>query len=71
MSKFTKYFGQDKMKWLSKEYRKSPYMIECGRGNVELPQDTTSKQFNFDWMGVDVDDLLIDGPVEYDEDVNE
>ena len=33
----------DKMKWLSNEYRRSPYMIECGRGNVDLPQDKTVK----------------------------
>jgi RimJ/RimL family protein N-acetyltransferase len=63
--KFTKYFGRDKMKWLSNEYRKSPYMIECGRGNIDLPQDKDTPPFNIPG------DFLIDGPVEYEEDVKE
>jgi len=63
--KFTKYFGADKMKWLSNEYRRSPYMIECGRGNIDLPQDKDTPPF--DVPG----DFLIDGPVEYKEDINE
>ena len=40
-------------------------MIECGRGNVDLPQDKDTPPF--DVPG----DFLIDGPVEYDEDINE
>ena len=62
--KFTKYFGRDKMKWLSNEYRRSPYMIECGRGNVDLPQDKDTPPFNIPG------NFLIDGPVEYEEDIN-
>ena len=61
--KFTKYFGADKMKWLSNEYRKSPYMIECGRGNISLPQDKDTPPFNIPG------NFLIDGPVEYKEDI--
>ena len=38
-------------------------MIECGRGNVDLPQDKDTPPF--DVPG----DFLIDGPVEYEEDV--
>ena len=53
------------MKWLSNEYRKSPYMIECGRGIVDLPQDKDTPPFNVSG------DFLIDGPVEYEEDINE
>ena len=60
--KFTKYFGVEKMKWLSNEYRKSNYIIECGRGNVDLPQDKDTKPFDIP------DNFLIDGPVEYIED---
>ena len=63
--KFTKYFGIDKMKWLSNEYRKSPYMIECGRGNINLPQDKDTPPFNISGH------FLIDGPVEYEEDISE
>ena len=63
--KFTKYFGRDKMKWLSNEYRRSPFMIECGRGNIDLPQDKDTPPFNVPG------NFLIDGPVEYEEDVNE
>ncbi len=62
--KFTKYFGVNKMKWLSNEYRRSPYMIECGRGNIDLPQDKDTPPFNIPG------DFLIDGPVEYEEDVD-
>ena len=69
--KFTKYFGKDKMKWLSNEYRRSPYMIECGRGIVDLPQDKDTPSVNLDWMNEDINDFLIDGPVEYKEDINE
>jgi hypothetical protein len=61
--KFTKYFGSDKMKWLSNHYRKSPYMIECGRGNINLPQDKNTPPF--DVPG----EFLIDGPVQYQEDI--
>ncbi len=50
------------MKWLSNEYRKSNYIIECGRGNVDLPQDKDTKPFDIP------DNFLIDGPVEYIED---
>ena len=46
-------------------------MIECGRGNVDLPHDKDLKPFNLDWLNVDINDFLIDGPVEYDEDINE
>jgi hypothetical protein len=63
--KFTKYFGYKGFKWLSNEYRKSPYMIECGRGNIDLPQDKDMKPFDIPG------DFLIDGPVEYDEDIND
>ena len=40
-------------------------MIECGRGNIDLPQDKDTPPFNVPG------DFLIDGPVEYDEDINE
>ena len=63
--KFTKYFGYKSFRWLSNEYRRSPYMIECGRGNIDLPQDSETKPFNVGG------NFLIDGPVEYKEDVNE
>ena len=53
------------MIWLSNDYRRSPYMIECGRWNVDLPQDKDTPPF--DVPG----NFLIDGPVEYKEDVNE
>ena len=57
--------GKDKMKWLSNEYRRSPYMIECGRGNIDLPQDKDTPPFNVPG------NFLIDGPVEYEEDISE
>ena len=44
--KFTKYFGKESFKWLSNIYRKSPYMVECGRGIVNLPQDKETLPFN-------------------------
>ena len=61
--KFTKYFGYKSFRWLSNEYRRSPYMIECGRGNIDLPQDSEMKPFNVGG------NFLIDGPVEYEEDI--
>ena len=59
--KFTKYFGPNSFKWLSNTYRKSKWMIECGRGNVDLPQDIETKPFDIPKQ------FLIDGQ-EYEED---
>jgi len=59
--KFTKYFGPNSFKWLSNTYRKSKWMTECGRGNVDLPQDTKTKPFDIPQQ------FLIDGQ-EYEED---
>jgi len=59
--KFSKYFGQSSFKWLSNIYRKSKWMIECGRGNVDLPQDNETQPFNIPQQ------FLIDG-YEYEED---
>ena len=59
--KFTKYFGQNSFKWLSNTYRKSKWMTECGRGNVDLPQDAETLPFNIP------QEFLIDG-YEYEED---
>ena len=59
--KFTKYFGPNSFKWLSNTYRRSKWMIECGRGNVDLPQDSETKPFNVP------QEFLIDG-YEYEED---
>ena len=59
--KFSKYFGQDSFKWLSNIYRRSKWMIECGRGNIDLPQDSETKPFNIP------QEFLIDG-YEYEED---
>ena len=44
--KFSKYFGQSGFKWLSNTYRKSKWMVECGRGNINLPQDSETKSFD-------------------------
>ena len=44
--KFTKYFQNSGFKWLSNTYRKSKWMVECGRGNINLPQDKETKPFN-------------------------
>jgi hypothetical protein len=44
--KFTKYFGVHSMKWLSNNYRKSKWMVECGRGMAYLPQDDETPPFN-------------------------
>ena len=59
--KFTKYFGQNSFKWLSNTYRRSKWMVECGRGNVDLPQDNETLPFNI------AQQFLIDG-YEYEED---
>ena len=29
-------------------------MIECGRGNVDLPQDKNTKPFNLDYLNEDI-----------------
>ena len=42
--KFTKFFGQHGIKYFSKEYRKSPFMIECGRGQVVTPGERDGKE---------------------------
>ena len=60
--KFTKYFGSKSFKWLSNTYRKSKWMTECGRGNVDLPQDVDTKAFDIP------KEFLIDGN-EYKEDI--
>ena len=39
-------------------------MIECGRGNIDLPQDKDTPPFNVSG------NFLIDGPVEYEEDID-
>lgn len=44
--KFVKVFGYDRMKWMSNTYRRSKWMTECGRGNVDLPQDSNTQPFN-------------------------
>ena len=59
--KFTKYFGQKSFKWLSNVYRRSKWMVECGRGNVDLPQDSETPPFKVP------QEFLIDG-YEYEED---
>ncbi len=61
--KFTKYFGVDKMKWLSNTYRKSKYMIECGRGNVKIKSDSYTKPFEIP------ENFLVDGCEKYEEDL--
>lgn len=59
--KFTKYFGQNGFKWLSNVYRKSEWIVECGRGNIDLPQDSETLPFNIPQS------FLIDGYA-YEED---
>ena len=60
--KFGRVLGNNNVKYLGDHYRKSKYMIECGRGNISLPQDKDTPPFNIPG------NFLIDGPVEYDED---
>ena len=59
--KFSKYFGKEGFKWLSNTYRKSKWMVECGRGNINLPQDKETQPFNIP------QEFIIDG-YEYEED---
>lgn len=44
--KFMKAFGVERMKWMSNTYRRSKWMTECGRGNIDLPQDKDTPPFN-------------------------
>ena len=44
--KFTKILTPNRMRWLSNTYRRSKWMTECGRGNIDLPQDSQTQPFN-------------------------
>lgn len=42
--KFVKFFGIEGVKYLSDHYRKSKYMIECGRGQLVTPGEKDGKE---------------------------